>query len=56
MLSAEDRLEKVIELEKNVSKSNQDNSESKCNTAPWIESLTRAYNEQQEEIRGERSN
>ena len=44
------RLEKVIELEKNVSKSNQENSESKCNTAPWIESLTRAYNEQQEEI------
>ena len=44
------RLEKLLELEKNLSKSDQDISKTECNTAPWIESLTKAYNEQQEKI------
>ena len=44
------RLEKLIELDKNVSKSEQDQQKSECNTAPWIEHLTSAYTAQQGKI------
>ena len=44
------RLEKLLELENNLSQSKEDITKSECNTVPWIENLTKAYNEQEEKI------
>ena len=41
------RLEKLLALEKQLSKSAKEQCQSECNSAPWVASLTKAINTQE---------